>query len=118
MYLEDWNCKEDVFADFDLSEKEKEGMRILVASYVSEGYEGSAYLLFMKDGKYYEVTGSHCSCNGLDGCWAPEEVDEKYLLHRVENGSFDYNDERDKKIKDAVMYSLLDRVIEEEVLLQ
>lgn len=48
--------------------------QILYASYEAEGYEGYSYALFERDGKLYEVNGSHCSCHGLEGQWSPEET--------------------------------------------
>lgn len=56
--------------------------QFLVARYDQECYEGSAFVLFRKDGKLYEVHGSHCSCYGLEGQWAPEETDWKALAMR------------------------------------
>ena len=57
--------------------------KILFASYTYEGYEGSAWVLFTNQGKLYEVNGSHCSCNGLEGQWEPEEVNLVELRNRV-----------------------------------
>lgn len=47
---------------------------ILMASYGGASYEGDAFVLFQRDGKLYEVHGSHCSCYGLEGQWEPEET--------------------------------------------
>lgn len=47
---------------------------ILFASYGGGSYEGDAFVLYRKDGKLYEVSGSHCSCYGLEGQWGPEET--------------------------------------------
>ena len=43
-------------------------------------------MLFRKDGKLYEVNGSHCSCYALEGQWEPEETTVEALRHRVING--------------------------------
>ena len=43
-----------------------EEKEILFAAYDYEDYSGSAVMLFKKNGKLYEYTGSHCSCNGLE----------------------------------------------------
>ncbi len=48
--------------------------QILYASYEAECYEGYSYVLFERDGKIFEVNGSHCSCMGLEGQWKPEET--------------------------------------------
>lgn len=47
---------------------------ILLATYEYEHYSGSAFVLFERDGKLFEVHGSHCSCYGLEGQWEPEET--------------------------------------------
>lgn len=47
---------------------------ILFASYGGASYEGDASVVFRRDGKLFEAHGSHCSCNGLEGMWSPEET--------------------------------------------
>lgn len=67
MYLHDWNNIEGVKNDFEISDEQLEDVKILLASYTYEDYDGSAFVLFLRDGKLYEVNGSHCSCYGLEG---------------------------------------------------
>lgn len=74
-------CKEEVIKEFsgyyDNSnevENTLSGAELLVSFYEIDGYEGSAYVLYRKDGKLFEVEGSHCSCNGLEDCWGPVET--------------------------------------------
>lgn len=56
---------------------------VLIASvYEVESYEGSAFVLFEKGGKLYEVNGSHCSCYGLEDQWEPTETTWKALAMR------------------------------------
>lgn len=104
MYLNDWENKtaEDVFRAFDgerwgnyrndddpvsISEKPKfNGANILLASYSQSSYDGCAFVLFLRDGKLWEVNGSHCSCYGLEGQWEPEETSVEALRHRVTHG--------------------------------
>ncbi len=74
MYLGIFGCKEDVEREFQLDNKELEGAKVLYASYEYEDYSGSAFVLFERNGKLYEVNGSHCSCYGLEGQWEPEET--------------------------------------------
>lgn len=91
----------DVFQDFDgsrwaayrdddampLDEKpEFKGAEILLASYGTPSYEGYGFVLFRRDGKLFEVNGSHCSCYGLEGQWDPEEVTVDELRHRIKEG--------------------------------
>ena len=46
---------------------------ILAAYYAYEDYSGTAFVLFQRDDKLYEVNDGHCSCNGLED-WSPEET--------------------------------------------
>lgn len=105
MYLNNWKdgTAEDVFRDFDgerwgnyrndddpvpLAEKPAfAGAEILLASYGTPSYEGYAFVLFKRDGKLWEVNGSHCSCYGLEGQWEPEETTVEALRHRVKEGT-------------------------------
>lgn len=82
VYFDLFECKEDVVGNFGISEEQLEGMEILYASYDAADYEGWAYVIFRKDDKLYEVTGSHCSCNGLEDQWDPEETTVTALLFR------------------------------------
>ncbi len=60
--------------DFVIAKDFPTDAQILYASYESGGYEGWSVVLFKRGGKLYEVTGSHCSCHGLEGQWEPEET--------------------------------------------
>ena len=62
------------------------GVHILFGYYSYQDYSGSAYVLFEQDGKLYEVSGSHCSCNGLEYQWSPEETDLNVLAKRLNDG--------------------------------
>ena len=66
---------------------EFQDIEVLFASYEYAGYEGDAFVLFRKDGKLYEVNGSHCSCYGLEGQWEPEETTIEALEHRLKEGN-------------------------------
>ena len=119
VYLNLWKSKFDVIADFEeidlleeeckadtcppslneeywLEQKEKynkySNINILFASYGCECYEGDAWVLFEQNGKLYEVSGSHCSCYGLEGQWQPEEVSLEELEHRLLKGTFGEGD--------------------------
>lgn len=70
--------------------KDLEGAEVLFAAYGGRGYEGSAFVLYRKDGKLYEVNGSHCSCNGLEGQWSPEETNLESLKLRQNHSPNDY----------------------------
>lgn len=73
--------------------------KLLIASYTYEDYSGSAWVLFSKDGKLYEVYGSHCSCYGLEDQWTPEEVCLPELVNRVTKGKGEWVDECGSAIK-------------------
>lgn len=47
--------------------------KVLWAEYNIDGYEGSAIVIWKDKKKYYLLTGSHCSCYGLEEAgWQPE----------------------------------------------
>ena len=66
---------------------EFQDIKVLLASYAYECYEGDAFVLFRKDDKLYEVNGGHCSCYGLEGQWSPEETTIDTLEHRLKEGN-------------------------------
>lgn len=74
-------------SDFDLGDAGLNGCEVLLAYYSAEGYEGTAFVLFRRDGELYEVHGSHCSCYGLEGQWEPEVVDLDEMWHRLNEGA-------------------------------
>jgi len=74
MYIDGFEGKSDIVGQFSAPENALEEAVILYAKYRYEDYSGSAYILYMIEDKMYEVHGSHCSCNGLEGQWSPEEV--------------------------------------------
>lgn len=107
MYLGMFVDKENLMHNFEITEKDLEGCRILFAAYENESYEGYALVIFSKDGKLFEVNGSHCSCNGLEGQWSPEETSVDALKMR----KYDYGD-----MKVDLAKFLVDFVFEEDVL--
>lgn len=88
-YFGNFTCRKDVKREFsygpdgtfEIKSFPRED-KILLASYDNEDYEGSAYVLFERDGKLWEVTGGHCSCNGLEGQWDPEETNWAFIISR------------------------------------
>jgi hypothetical protein len=98
MYLNDWKDGglEGMKSDFGIDDTALAGADILLASYGYERYEGSAFVLFRRDGKLYEVNGGHCSCYGLnrqsysagdtETQWQPEETTLESLRYRLEKG--------------------------------
>ncbi|MNP96417.1 hypothetical protein D3C85_90000 [compost metagenome] len=90
MYMHDWATSqlEGFKNDFNISDADLVGVEILLASYVYEDYDGSAFVLFRRDGKLWEVNGSHCSCYGLEECWEPEEATLDSLQRRLDSDSY------------------------------
>jgi len=75
--------------------EELSGVEILLAYYDYEDYSGSAFVLFRKDGKLFEVNGGHCSCYGLEGQWTPEETTAEALVFRMDKGDLGVTSEWD-----------------------
>jgi hypothetical protein len=89
IYLNDWSNKEDVARDFE--NDDIKNLNILFADYQNQCYEGEAFVLFEKDGKLFEVIGSHCSCYGLEGQFDPEEVCLEALERILIKGNYSRN---------------------------
>jgi len=92
MFLNNWDSLDEMKADFwdnygNKYNGELEGVNMLLASYGTPGCEGDAFVLFERDGKLFEVSGSHCSCYGLKGQWEPEETTIESLRHRLDHGN-------------------------------
>jgi hypothetical protein len=86
IFLGDWQDVEGVKADFEISDGDLHGANILLAGYWYECYEGEAFVLYEKEGRLFEVNGSHCSCYGLEGQWDPELTTIEALEHRLDHG--------------------------------
>ncbi len=89
MFLHDWADSgiDGMMHDFEIEDSDLKGVEILLASYAYANYSGDAFVLFSRDGKLFEVDGSHCSCYGLEGQWKPEETTVAALRHRMEKGN-------------------------------
>ena len=75
--------EEDVCKEFQIDSVD--GV-ILFAVYEYEDYSGSAEVVFVRDGRFFHVSGSHCSCYGLEGQWEPEEMPVEALKHVILQG--------------------------------
>ena len=80
-YYDGWNDYDSVKGEYGNSASFPQEEDVIYAGYSCEYYEGSAIVVFVKDGKIYENNDGHCSCNGLD-IWSPEETDAPTLLMR------------------------------------
>lgn len=83
----------------DAITKTLESADFVLAFYDLEAYEGYAYVLYCKDGVWYEVSGGHCSCYGLEGQWNPQETHVEALKLRLADGSFGYERNFDQLCK-------------------
>jgi hypothetical protein len=117
-YFGNWSQLEDIAHGFEIDVKELEGIHVIAATYEHEAYEGYANVIFMKDGKYFEAHGSHCSCNGLEGQWDPQETSYEALMDR-----YTVAEERNKEtygspFVEAVKFGLINEMFEREVLVK
>lgn len=96
VFLNDWSSEDQVyknFAGYDNEYKiDKEGKKILFASYGYENYSGDAFVLFEENGELYEVNGGHCSCYGLEGQWTPSLASLEELKYRLTEGTMGESD--------------------------
>ena len=109
MYLGNFENKNDVQQEFQCSDEDMEGVKILLAWYGYGDYDGSAFVLFDRDGKLYEVNGGHCSCYGLEEQWGPEETSVAELRHRLKNGSLGQDAYYGEGVFDKQLKGVLDR---------
>lgn len=79
--IREYEANSDVLNDLDI-----------VIGYESVGSWGcdssSFFLLKDKDGKLFEVHGSHCSCYGFEGQFTLEETSVDALKFRMKEGKF------------------------------
>jgi hypothetical protein len=89
IYNGNFNNKKDVESNFSVS---LDDVHIVYAEYVTGSYEGSAWVIFSRNGKLFEVHGSHCSCNGLEGQWSEEDTSADIILERIKrNGHSEFD---------------------------
>lgn len=81
-YHDLFSCWADVQREFDMDEPEPEF--VVFAGYEYENYGGEAHVIYRDQGKLWLVSGSHCSCYGLEGQWEPEETTREVIVRMVE----------------------------------
>lgn len=86
-YVENFKCAKDIIEAYRAPADAFKGAKIYLAWYGYGDCSGSSLVIYEKDGQLYEVNGSHCSCNGLEGCWEPEETSWEALAKRQIYGS-------------------------------
>lgn len=60
---------------------------VVYSAYEYEDYSGEAVVIYVDGGKFWYVSGSHCSCYQLEGMWSPEEIPIDALLRMVSKGN-------------------------------
>lgn len=102
IYLNDWEAsgKDGMMSDFCIKDGDIQDADIILASYTYEDYSGDAYVLFKRDGKLFEVFGSHCSCYGLEDQWSPEETTKEAIIHRLDKGTWGEKEKASDLIRD------------------
>jgi hypothetical protein len=89
---------QDIVGQFSAPADALAGAVVHYARCQYEDYQGSAIVIFEKDGKLFEVYGSHCSCNGLEGQWEPEETSWEALKRRNDQELQEMLAERDRGV--------------------
>lgn len=82
--------KEWIVKAFKIDPKELDGCEIILFENDEESYSGLSWIIYRKDGKLYENTGSHCSCFYFEGQWDPYEVTEQALRFRLKGKEEEY----------------------------
>ena len=91
-YIELFANSDDVIREYRAPKDALLGARVWLAWYGYLDYAGSSLVIFEKDGVLYEVNGSHCSCDDLEGQWEPEETSWAALYVRKIPGPNAYFD--------------------------
>lgn len=89
MFYNDFETVEDVVSSYGKGSSVLFEATVIHADYTYEDYSGSSYVLYWKDGQFYEVYGSHCSCYGLEDQWDPEPTTLVELMALADRGSLD-----------------------------
>ena len=85
VYEGSFSSWEDVCREFEESIPEPD--EVIFAVYDQEMYEGSADVVYRVGERFYWVSGSHCSCYGLEEQWSPEEYSRDELVAALLRGN-------------------------------
>src|SRR5579872_4317135 len=97
IFIGSFNNIEDVVKEFaGTSQQDLDGATVYLAWYGHGDWCGAAEVIYERDGRLYWVSGSHCSCTGLEESWSPVETDWATLKHVYDKGyQFDRSGEYD-----------------------
>lgn len=101
MYYGEFTCLNDIVSNFNITNQKVDDMVVLFAAYNFEYYDGFALVIYVQNGKFYIVEGSHCSCFGLEDQWNPDEMPIEALLHMADKGLGMLNDYK-SEFKDSL----------------
>ena len=73
---------------------------VIFAAYGGGGYDGTAIVVWERDGKLYEMNGSHCSCYGLDESMGGPEETSKEALGMWEFSHYDFEQDMIDRFKE------------------
>jgi hypothetical protein len=104
MYYGEFSCEADVLREFALGSRPGS---IIFAAYECGDYEGSAEVIYISQGRFYHVSGSHCSCHGLEECWQPEEMPLLALRHIVNESSYGVLSTMRTEVNEAIDRALI-----------
>lgn len=105
-YIQEFSDKEDVLDQYKAPVDALDDAVIHLAWYGYGSYCGYSLVIFEKGGQLFEVNGSHCSCNGLEGQWGPEETTWEALKMRNFSGEYDGASEASEKLEHLVLLNL------------
>ena len=88
VYEGSFSSWEDVCREFEESIPEPD--EVIFAVYDQEMYEGSADVVYRVGERFYWVSGSHCSCYGLEEQFDPEEYSAELLIAALRRGRHFY----------------------------
>lgn len=91
-FLDLFGSAEQVATEFHMSEVEQQRYTILYASYEYACYSGDAIVFGYDtvDDTFFQVSGGHCSCYGLEGQWSPEPLTVEEIAEFVRRGVGDF----------------------------
>lgn len=83
MFKGEFENASDVLDAFKVTDDQRDGVNIIYAEYEFEECDGSATVVFERNGDLFEVYGAHCSCYGLEWQWEPELIDKQVYAERL-----------------------------------
>jgi hypothetical protein len=97
-FVQNFSSVDDIVDSYGgTSQEDLSGAIIHLAWYGYGSYNGSSLVVYEKEGKLFEVNGSHCSCHGLEEQWQPEETTLAALAMRdISDGEYDGSGEAQK----------------------